>query len=111
MGHAQDNMKSSVVLSLLGVVALASFAYGCSDTGPHCAYWQKQGHCTGQYKPYMEKTAKRVVASAVVAAGVLDNVDINQAYESWVVPRPPRAHGHGKHKYEHRLVSHFVAEL
>merc|ERR1719348_2292883 len=34
-------MKSLVVLSLLGVVALASFAYGCIDNNKHCAYMQK----------------------------------------------------------------------
>merc|ERR1719348_74417 len=54
-------MKSSVVLSLLGVVALASFAYGagCDDMRPHCNYWKGQGFCKHSYVDYMKLYCKK----------------------------------------------------
>ncbi|KXJ15903.1 CUB and peptidase domain-containing protein 2 [Exaiptasia diaphana] len=49
-----------LILSLVGVAILASFAYSaCIDNNQNCDYWRKEGHCKGQYEPYMKKNCKK----------------------------------------------------
>ncbi|KAL9967919.1 hypothetical protein ACROYT_G026227 [Oculina patagonica] len=53
-------MKSSVVLCVLGIAVLASFAHGCADKDPrNCPYWAKKGYCTGQFESYMKTNCQK----------------------------------------------------